>query len=443
MQRFIARQPIFDRAENVCGYELLFRSADEAFSRIADPDLASSVVISDSMVLYGVNELTEGKRAFINCTREALVNGRAALMPPNRIVIEVLETVVPDTEVLTACRVLKSAGYVIALDDFQENRQAALVDLTDIIKIDVLATPEREAEEILRRYSAKGIQFLAEKVETREQFQRAIEQGYSAFQGYFFAKPRILMSRDIPPSKLLYFRILQAVTRPEMDVREVADSIKHDLGLSYKLLRFLNSAAFGFRTRIRSIRHAVALLGQAEMRKWISLVAIVSLGEDKPPILFETSLIRAAFCEFLAPRVGAISRQEDYFVLGLLSNIDAILNRPMKAALAELPIAEEVKKALLGTPNKFHDALQAVITYEQADWTKLALWANKLNVREDAFPELFLRAVYWCRQIPFREVTAPKKEWDTQAVSLQPSQASRGLGAPGSPLFSGTRFSPQ
>jgi len=423
MQRFIARQPILDRAENVCGYEILFRSADEAFSHIEDPDLASSAVISDSMILYGVNELTEGKRAYVNCTRESLINGRAALMPPDRIVIEVLETVEPDLEVLTACRVLKSAGYVIALDDFRAGPQDTLVNLADIIKIDLLATPAREAEEILRRYSPKGIQFLAEKVETREQFQRAVEQGYSSFQGYFFAKPRILTSRDIPPSKLLYFRILQAVTRPDMDVREVADSIKHDLGLSYKLLRFLNSAAFAFRARIRSIRHAVALLGQAEMRKWISLVAIASLGEDKPPILFETALTRAAFCELLAPRVGAGSRQEDYFILGLLSNIDAILNRPMRAALAELPIAAEVRDALQGKPNKLNDALQAAIAYEQADWKKLGLLASKLKVGEDVFPELFLRAVQWCRQLPFKEMRATEKESAPVAVSLQPGQS--------------------
>lgn len=422
MQRFIARQPIFDRSENICGYEILFRSADEAFSHMEDPDLASSAVISDSMILYGVNELTEGKRAFINCTRDSLVNGRAALMPPNRIVIEVLETVEPDIEVLTACRVLKSAGYVIALDDFRAGPQDALVDLADIIKIDILATPEREIAEILRSYKPKGIQFLAEKVETREQFQHAVEQGYSSFQGYFFAKPRILTSRDIPPSKVFYFRILQSVTRPDMDIREVADNIKHDLGLSYKLLRFLNSAAFAFRTRIRSIRHAVALLGQAEMRKWISLVAIASLGEDKPPILFETALTRAAFCELLAPRVGGISRQEDYFVLGLLSSIDAILNRPMRAALAELPIAREVKEALQGTPNKFHDALQSVVAYEQADWAKLSVLAGKLKINEDAFPELFLRAVRWCQQIPFKEMNVHEKE---AAPPVAPHQAQR------------------
>lgn len=404
MKKFIARQPIFDRAENVFGYELLFRSADEAFSSIDDPDLASSTVISDSMTLYGINELTEGKRAFINCTRDALVTGRAALMPPDRTVIEVLETVEPDSEVLTACRVLKSAGYMIALDDFRGEGQAALVDLADIIKVDILATPEREVTEILRRYIGKGVRFLAEKVETRDQFRQAIEKGFSAFQGYFFAKPRILTSTDILPAKPFYFSVLQAVTRPEMDVRKVADGIKHDLGLSYKLLRFLNSAAFGFRNRIRSVRHAVALLGQAEMRKWISLVAIASLGEDKPPILFETALTRAAFCERLALRIGTINHQENYFFLGLLSNIDAILNRPMSAAVAELPISSEVKDALSGAPNRLHQVLDAVITYEKADWTKLASCANRLNVPEDAFPELFFRSVQWCSQIPCGEL---------------------------------------
>ena len=404
MQKFIARQPILDRSENVFGYEILFRRAEEAFSYIDDPDFASSSVISDSMILYGINELTDGKKAFINCTREALVKGRVALMPADRIVIEVLETVAPDSEVLTACRLLKSAGYTIALDDFQGDFQDALVDFADIIKIDVLATSSREAEEILRRYRPRGIRFLAEKVETREQFKQAIEQGYTAFQGYFFAKPRIIRSNDVPPRKLFYLRLLQTVTRPELDVRKVAEEIKHDLGLSYKLLRFLNSAAFGFRNRIRSIRHAVALLGQAEMRKWISLVAIASLGEDESPVLFETALTRAAFCEHLAPRVGAVSRQADYFFLGLLSNIDAILSRPMRSILAELPIGNDIKEALSGKPNKLFDTLQAVVSYEKGDWEKLAFWAGKLTVPEMDFPELFSRSLQWCNQVPFKEL---------------------------------------
>lgn len=419
MQKFIARQPILDRSENVFGYELLFRRADEAFSSIEDPDLASSTVISDSMILYGINELTEGKKAFINCTREALVRGRVALMPADRIVIEVLETVEPDSEVLTACRVLKSAGYTIALDDFRGDRQAPLVDLADIIKIDVLATPEREVEEILCRYKGKGIRFLAEKVETREQFRRATEQGYTAFQGYFFAKPRILRSNDVPPRKLFYLRLLQSVTAPEMDVRKMANDIKHDLGLSYKLLRFLNSAAFGFRNRIRSIRHAVALLGQAEMRKWISLVAIASLGEDESPVLFKTALTRAAFCEHLAPRVGAVSRQSDYFFLGLLSNIDAILSRPMRAVMADLPVGKDIKEALSGSPNKMFQSLQAVITYEKGDWEKLAFWANKLQVTEEVFPELFSRSLQWCNKIPFKELVVPEISPQAQGQGAQ------------------------
>lgn len=399
MQKFIARQPILNRSEELFGYELLFRAADEAFCRTSNPELASASVISDSLFLYGIHELTDGTRAFLNCTRETLLRGFATLIPRDHVVVEVLETVEPDEEVIAACRALKAAGYMIALDDFDGTAQDRLVEFADIIKVDVLACADWKQREFIRKHSRKGVKFLAEKVETRDQFNDAVQKGYVYFQGYFFRKPQTLSSRDIGPVKLAYFRLLQAVMREEMDVNEIEAAIKRDLSLSYKLLRFLNSPLFAFRARITSIRNAVVLLGQDELRKWVGLVSVSALGEGKPAILIQNALIRAAFCESFAALLSATRRQSDFFFLGLLSSIDAILGRPLPAVLRELPLNEDVSVALLGGTNQLREVLDAVIAYEQAEWNRLSLLAKRLSVREEAIPKMFFRSARWCHEL--------------------------------------------
>jgi len=407
MQKFIARQPILDRLERVYGYELLFRAGDEGFARLTDSTQASAAVISDSLFLYGLKELTGGARAFVNCSRETLVKGHAALLPHERVVLEVLETITPDEEVMTACKALKEAGYMLALDDFQGVAQEALTGLADIIKLDVLATSEFERQKIMRKYAAGKVKFLAEKVEKREQFRIAVQQGYAYFQGYFFCKPEVLSASDIAPVKLVYFRLLQAVTREEIAVREVAETIKHDLSLSYKLLRFLNSALFMFRSPITSIQQALLMLGESGIRKWVGLIALSTLAEGRPPILANTALMRAAFCEMVAPLLNVPQRASDYFFLGLLSNIDAILGRPMRAILAEMPIGDEVRTALLGEGNQLHEVLETVIAYEQANWAGFSQGAQKLSLPEEAFSEMYLKSLRWCRELGLEEESAP------------------------------------
>jgi EAL and modified HD-GYP domain-containing signal transduction protein len=406
MQKFIARQPILDCFERVYGYELLFRAADEGFARMSSPSHASAAVISDSLFLYGLKELTGGSRAFINCSRETLVGGHASMLPRERVVLEVLETVTPDEEVMTACKGLKDAGYLLALDDFEDVGHEELVRLADIIKLDVLATSEFDRRKIMRKYAASKVKFLAEKVEKRDQFRLAVQQGYAYFQGYFFCKPEVLSARDIAPVKLVYFRLLQAVTREEINVRDVAETIKHDLSLSYKLLRFLNSALFMFRTPITTIQQALLMLGENGLRKWVGLIALSTLAEGRPPILVNTALVRAAFCEMIAPLLNVPKRAADYFFLGLLSNIDAILGRPMRAILAELPITEEVRAALMGESNQLHDVLETVLAYERANWASFSQMAQKLTLPEDGFSEMYMKSLRWCSELGLDQESA-------------------------------------
>ena len=250
---------------------------------------------------------------------------------------------------------------------------------------------------LVDRLSPRGIKMLAEKVETRSELRQASEMGYTYFQGYFFSKPEIVVGQDIPGYKLNYLRVVQAVNRPEINLAELENIIKLEASLTYKLLRYLNSAFFGFRTEIKSIHHALALLGEEELKKWASLIAMAAMGADKPPELVVSVIIRAVFCESLAPRIGMMNRSNDLFLLGMMSLIDAILDRPLPKILEEMPISNEIKEALLGGQNRFRDVYETVVAYEAADWREFSKKARKLNLDEETVPELYLRSVEWTK----------------------------------------------
>ncbi len=400
MKKFVARQPIFDAEQNVFAYELLFRTGMEDFFNFDDSDQAASSVIVDSFLLFGLETLTGGQKAFINCTREMLVKGYMALLPKEQVVVEILETVEPDEEIIGACLRLKRAGYLLALDDFvYEDKYEPLLELADIIKVDFQATEAAGRKSLVERMAPRGVKLLAEKVESKQEFEQAVEMGYDYFQGYFFSRPQILSGQDVPGYKLNYLRVLQAVNRPEVNLREIENVIKQDVSLTYKLLRYLNSAFFGFRTQIKSIKHALALLGQEEIKKWTSLVAMASMGEDKPPELVINTIIRAVFCEALAPKLRMQGRETDLFFLGMFSLMDAILERSMSSILAEMPIAEDVKVALLGKDNSFRQVLETVVAYEKGDWGKFSRLAGRLKLHEAVVPEIYLKSVEWTKQI--------------------------------------------
>ena len=243
MKKFVARQPIFDAEQNVFAYELLFRTGMEDFFNFDDSDQAASSVIVDSFLLFGLETLTGGQKAFINCTREMLVKGYMALLPKEQVVVEILETVEPDEEIIGACLRLKRAGYLLALDDFvYEDKYEPLLELADIIKVDFQATEAAGRKSLVERMAPRGVKLLAEKVESKQEFEQAVEMGYDYFQGYFFSRPQILSGQDVPGYKLNYLRVLQAVNRPEVNLREIENVIKQDVSLTYKLLRYLNSA---------------------------------------------------------------------------------------------------------------------------------------------------------------------------------------------------------
>ena len=394
MECFIARQPIFDKQISVYGYELLYRSSTDNFYDGLNADEASLKVIVDSYLFPGSSNITEGKPAFINFTRSTLLKDCAFLLPRESTVIELLETVRPEPAVLEACRRAKDAGYRIALDDFDNHvDNEALIDLADIIKVDFLATSEQEQWELAQRFRARGISLCAEKVETWEVAQRAAEMGYVYFQGYFFGQPLILTGRDIPASKLHYLNLLREMHRPELQFIEIEELIRQDLSLAYKLLRYLNSAAFGFRREIGSVRQAVAQLGEQGMRKWVTLIALVQISDGCPTELLNRTLVRAGMCESIAISIGLGSKAEDLYLLGIFSCLDAILGRSLSEVLDELSVTSDIRAALLGEDGVLSDIFKCTLAYENGNWEKVRECASKLRMEEAKLPEIYRSAV--------------------------------------------------
>ena len=372
METYLARQPIFDARQKVFGYELFFRSGMENVFNNPDPNQATSKVMADSFFLFNLNDLTGGRRAFINVPREILLKEYMFLLPKDQVVVELLETVAPEPEVIQACQKLKRAGYLIAMDDFvyQEN-YLPLLELADFVKVDFLSTAEGVRKTLAEKISSQKVRLVAEKVETPEMFQQGLDAGYSLFQGYFFSKPLIVVGKDIPAFKVHYFQLLQEIYRKGMDLKKLDEIIKQDVSLTYKLLRYINSAYFGLPNKIKSVKQALVLLGEKTIKNWISFIALASMGTDKPEELLVMTIVRARFCEMLAPYFDLADRRDDSFLMGLFSQIDAFLDRPLAAVLADIPIDDPIKHALLGELNPLGEIYRYSLSYEKAAWETL------------------------------------------------------------------------
>jgi c-di-GMP-related signal transduction protein len=280
------------------------------------------------------------------------------------------------------------------------------VALADIIKVDSRLTERKEQRAIVSRYADKKIRMLAEKVETQEEFAAGIRMGYSLFQGYFFCRPEMLRHGDLPSFKLAYLELLRAATAPEFDIQELAFKIKHEASLTFRLLRYLNSAAFGLRSEIRSVPHALSLLGERELRKWIAVVSVGVLADGKPDELMTVPLVRGRFCELLAPLAGMAEHANDLFLMGLLSVMDAILDQPLDSILADLPVRQEIKEALAAQTGLYWQLLEIAIAHERADWEKVSALMSETEMKDEQVSALYVSAVDWSTALR-RRVAAP------------------------------------
>jgi EAL and modified HD-GYP domain-containing signal transduction protein len=403
MEVFVARQPIFDCNQKVVFYELLFRHDQSNNYEALDGDLATLDVITNSFFCIGIDNLTGGKKAFINFTDNLLKSDMMTILPKEHLAIEILETVEPTEEIINACRNLKSLGYTLVLDDFVFSyKYEPLIELADIIKVDFLLTSPYERERLINNISNKKVEFLAEKVETREEFEEAVRLGYTYFQGYFFSKPMIMTGTDLPAQKLQYLNALKDLNKPNLNFEDIEKIIKRDVALSYKLLRYINSSSFGFISKVHSIRQAIALIGEDEVIRWISVIVFKETAVEKNNEALTTCIVRARFGEIICSMNNDLkSKASDVFFMGMFSMIDSLINRPIEEILGELPMDSEVKDALMGKRNTFRDIYELIICYERGRWERLTYYSNKLKLDERRLPEIYLDSLNWSKELLF------------------------------------------
>lgn len=399
---FIARQPIFDRQKNVYAYELLYRSDLENRAYITDDKFATLKVIANSL-LMGLQKLTAGKRAFIHFNRDLLLGDFTLSFPKELLGVEILDIREPEKQLIQVCKDLKKTGYLLVLDGVilgkKENRHA-FVPLADIIKVDFLANPPGQRWAMVRKIkneNSPDVRLLAEKVETRNDYKEALKLGFHYFQGYFFQKPDLISRKEIPGHKINYLQLLKKIHQRHLDFPEIEEIIKRDASLTYKLLRFINSASYGFQVTVRSIGHALVLLGQRELRKWLTIIVMSGIGNDKPLELMTTAIVRARFCELIASEFKLQYQPWDFFLMGMFSLMDAFLDRPMEEILEELPLEDNVKDALLGKDPHSGDFLGMVEAFEKAQWEPVTQMAEKLSIPEDKLSSLYIDAVDWTK----------------------------------------------
>jgi len=395
--RYVARQPIFDRDEKVFGYELLFRDDMENVFHGGDPDVASRSTL-DSSLLVGLDVLCDGRRAFLNCTRDTLIGGLITLLPSHSTVVEILETVPVDDEVVTACQRLKEAGYLIALDDFvSDDPREPLAEIADILKVDFKLTTLEQRAALVKKHGPWRCRMLAEKVESHTDFAAAREQGFVYFQGYFLRRPEMMTTHDVPANAVNYVRMLQAVSGTDLDLPGLEKLIKTETSICYRLLRYMNSARFGFQSEIHSVRHALAILGDREVRRWVRLIATVGAGQDKTSDLVLCALVRARFGELLSPL--APHGESDLFLLGLLSMLDVMLEMPMSEILEKIPLDSETKAVLRGEPGLLRPLYQLVLAHESGEWEAACAICDSLHLDSDIVAASYWQAQQWARDV--------------------------------------------
>lgn len=396
---FVARQPIFDRHSHVFGYELLFRSGLANFCPEGDGDGQTRSVIHNSFVDIGLDELTAGKLAFVNFTRNTLLAHLPEVLPPQHVAVEILEGVEPDPAVIDACRRLRQAGYTLVLDDCSSfERAQAFTNLASIVKVDFSLTSPADRKKLARRLVGRGITPLAEKVETQDEFQDALSWGYEYFQGYFFSRPVIRAARTLTPSQAAHLQLMGELARPELSYEQLEDIIRRDLALTYRLLRFINSTWLALRHKVASVKHALILLGPRELRRWHMLMALREMGQGKPDELLLLAVARGRMAEELGRKVQLHAGNCDLFLLGLFSVIDALLDMPMNEVLDQLPLDDQVKAALLGQDGSLRALFDAIICYETGQWAQFSSLAQQLALDEAVMPGIYSSSLQWAQQ---------------------------------------------
>jgi c-di-GMP-related signal transduction protein len=394
--RYVARQPIMDLRGSVHGYELLFRAGPTMTAFSGDGNAATRTML-DNTVLFGLEKLTCGRPAFVNCTEEALLGRLVMVLPAEQTVLEILETLKPTSALFEACRDLKKSGFRLALDDFEWTPAwKPFAELADYIKVDRSKTSFEERMQLLRRLKGCKAQLLAERVETQAEFEQLRSEGFTLFQGYYFCRPTLVKNREIPGNRLKHLEMLQILGDEPLDILQMSNLVKLDASLTYRLLRMVNSPLYGTRKEVRSIHNALVLIGDQMFRR-VAMLAIASeLKGDYPTELLRMAFLRGRFCELAAIAVG--QNPTEQYLLGILSLLNAMMRVPMESLVKGLPLRDEVKKALLGEKNIERGALNWMECYERGEWELCDTLTIDMQLPKDILPEFYTQALTWVEQ---------------------------------------------
>ncbi len=400
MEFLIGRQAILDRKGSTFGYELLYREASSESAPENTDGRATHRVIINAFLNIGIDRIASEGKLFINFTRDLLTERLFEALPPERVVVEVLEDVPADKEVTEALKEARKMGFMIALDDFSfSNQLEELVKLADIVKIDFLNMSREKVIhdiKIYRNYSS--IKLLAEKIETREEYEFALKAGFSYFQGFYFQKPLIESKRDLAPYQMSIIKALRVANNPDADINELVELISGDLYLHTKLLAFINSPVWGLKRRIKNVSEGVKLLGIQKTREWLNILLLAKLSEKKPKELVVLSTVRAKFLSLIAERISIDS--ENAYLLGMHSLMDAILQKPMGEILKEINyLDEEVKDALLGKKNRYHEALELIKMIEKGEFDRVYEKIQHSDLSSQEILNNYMKAIEYADRI--------------------------------------------
>jgi EAL and modified HD-GYP domain-containing signal transduction protein len=391
----VARQPIYDRQLNVVAYELLFRRLGSGHAGIGNPDELTSATLMNAFAVSDLRTIVSGRLALVNVTRSFVLQDLALLAGADKMGLELLEDETVDEALVAALRRHAAAGYAIVLDDFvyRDELKPAL-ELAHVVKLDALALGEQGLVEQLGLLAPYKVWLLAEKVESHEEFELCMNLGFTHFQGYFFCKPKVVESQQIGASRLAKLQLLASIQKPSLQLEELEEIIGRDVGLSYRLLRYINSAFFFLPRPVDSIRDAMMVVGQRRVQSWATLITLADL-KPRPSELFVTAMLRGKMCELAAVEAGlalpGTPGADTFFTTGLFSVIDALMDVPMEEVLEKLPFSEEIVDALLDGEGPLADVLRAVVAYSQGDFDA----ANVPALESAALASAYLEAIAW------------------------------------------------
>lgn len=390
---YVARQPIMNSKRHTLGYELLFRDGEQnSFPQHVDADRATYRLIVENFLSIGTNPAIGHSRCFINFPYNTLIRRLPLTLPKQKIVIEVLETCQPTDELLEAIMELHGKGYLIALDDFVYSSEwERFLPYVHIIKLDIMAMGIDAACSMVKKQLAKGSRkrYLAERVETEQEFRSARDAGFRFFQGYFFSKPEIIKQRYVSPKHVIAMQLFQEVSKEQVNFERVEQLVAKDVALSYQLLRFVNSMTERLEVPISSFRQALVYLGQDKLKIFVSLAVASYISTHKPKELYNLSLQRAQFCQLMAIRRPFLEHKDQAFLIGLFSVLDALLDISLDVIVEQLPLTESVKDALNKRLGPFGELLNLEECFEKADWQGVQNYCELLGLHyEDVTRDL-------------------------------------------------------